>query len=72
MIKRLFRRKHREISGRTLTGEVCRYLEGRQRKMADWLNNKTVNVPAIRVRYVLIAFCTISAVYLLWLIVSAF
>ncbi|VTR41212.1 hypothetical protein [Sphingobacterium thalpophilum] len=48
-----------------------RALETQQRKMADWLNRRTENLPKKRAKGLLFAFCLVVGLHCVYLIVNA-
>ncbi|MEH3112576.1 hypothetical protein [Pedobacter terrae] len=69
---KLFGKKKNGETNEKLTDHIARYLEKRQRRLADWLNIKTNDVPRKSVMYGLIVFCTIATSYLLYIMINAF
>lgn len=55
-----------------LSWQVGEYLNQRQRKLADYLNNKTRNVSATAILFGLIIFCAVFGSYLIYLLTGAF
>ncbi len=68
---KFFGKRGKAGSSATITSRMARYLENRQRKLADYLNGKTVHVPKTTILYALVVFCTVFGGYLLYLIANA-
>lgn len=56
----------------TLTDHIATYMDSRQRKLANWLNQKTSGISAQKMRYLLIAFCLVVGSYLMYILLQAF
>ncbi len=69
---RLFKKAKKEREHGTLTDHIADYLEKRQHRLADWLNQKTNGVSKKLVLYGLIVFCAIAISYLLYIMLTAF
>lgn len=63
--------KERKTQG-TLTDHISVYLNGRQRKVADWLNGKTAGVSRKSLICGLVFFCLLFGSYLIYILIGAF
>ena len=69
---KFFRKIKRDKVQVTLTDQIAAYIDTRQRKLANWLNQKASSISGQKMRYLLFAFCLIVGSYLMYILLQAF
>lgn len=69
---RFFRKNRERKTQGTLTDHISVYLDGRQRKVAHWLNVKTASISRKSLTYGLVFFCLLFGGYLIYVLIGAF
>lgn len=72
MTMKIFRKIKRDKVHATLTDHIAAYMDSRQRKLADWLNQKANGISGQNMRYLLITFCLVVGSYLMYILLQAF
>lgn len=69
---KFFRKIKRDKEQATLTDHIAAYMESRQRKLANWLNQKASGISRQKMCYLLMVFCLIVGSYLMYILLQAF
>ena len=67
----LFRKPKDAERPESLSVRMAAYLERWQRKVADWLNNKTTDLSKQDLTFGLVIFCSAFGGYMLWLLITS-
>jgi len=69
---RFFRKQKKSGSSDTISIRIATYLQLRQRKLADWLNQKAAKASRQDLLFGLVVFCSLFGGYLLFLLLETF
>jgi len=69
---KFFKKIKRDKVQITLTDQIAAYMDTRQRKLANWLNQKASGISGQKMRCLLIAFCLVVGSYLMYILLQAF
>lgn len=69
---RFFKKYKKAGTENSVSSRISKYVELRQRKLADWLNQKTSKTSRKELLFGLIVFCSLFGGYLLFLLMETF